>query len=110
MRKLLAIIALVLGVIPGPRPGRSATAAPAISAEEAVKKVQSYYASTQKLKADFRQEYTNATFGRTSKSDGVLWIAKPGKMRWDYKTPDPKYFISDGTTLWVYDQAAKQAF
>ena len=91
--------------------GRPAlAAAPAVSAEQAVKKVQSYYSATQKLKADFRQEYTNATFGRTSNSDGVLWIAKPGKMRWDYKTPTIKYFISDGTTLWVYDQPSRQAF
>ncbi len=84
--------------------------APAPSADELVKKVQGYYATTQKLRADFRQEYTNTTFGRTSTSDGLLFIAKPGKMRWDYQTPEKKYFISDGTTLWVYEPASKQAF
>src|SRR5262245_12060903 len=104
MRMLQMLIA-IFGLV---RPAIAAS--PAVSADEVVKKVQAYYATTQKLKADFRQEYTNATFGRTSKSDGVLWIAKPGKMRWDYKTPDTKFFISDGTTLWVYDQPAKQAF
>jgi outer membrane lipoprotein carrier protein len=83
---------------------------PALSADELVKKVQSYYAATQKLRADFRQEYTNATFGRSSTSDGLLRIAKPGKMRWDYDTPEKKYFIADGTTLWVYEPASKQAF
>src|ERR1044071_6153258 len=83
---------------------------PQISAEELVKKVQSYYASTQKLRADFRQEYSNTTTGRTSKSDGILRVAKPGKMRWDYDTPEKKYFISDGTTLWVYEPASLQVF
>jgi len=80
------------------------------TADEIVGKVQSFYQDTQKLRADFRQEFTNTTFGKTSKSDGKVYIAKPGKMRWDYDKPEKKYFISDGTTLWVYEEAAKQAF
>jgi outer membrane lipoprotein carrier protein len=80
------------------------------TADEIIGKVQSFYQDTQKLRADFRQEFTNTTFGKTSKSDGKLYIAKPGKMRWDYDKPEKKYFISDGTTLWVYEEAAKQAF
>jgi outer membrane lipoprotein carrier protein len=79
-------------------------------ADDVVKKVQTYYAQTQKLKADFRQEYTNSTFGKTSSSDGKVYVAKPGKMRWDYSKPEAKYFISDGTTLWVYEEAQHQAF
>jgi outer membrane lipoprotein carrier protein len=86
----------------------AASAAP--TADEVVGKVQAYYASTQKLKATFRQEYTNTTFGKSSTSDGKVYIAKPGKMRWDYEKPEKKYFISDGTTLWVYEEANKQAF
>src|SRR5262249_50363166 len=82
---------------------------PAISAQDLVKKVQSYYGAPQKLRAKFRQEYTTATFGRTSSSDGLLRVAKPGKMRWDYDKPEPKYFIADGTTLWVYEPSSKQA-
>lgn len=84
-------------------------AVPPASAADVVKKVQSYYADTQKLRADFRQDYTNTTFGRTSQSDGKLYVAKPGKMRWDYEKPEKKYFISDGTTLWIYEEAAHQA-
>jgi outer membrane lipoprotein carrier protein len=86
-----------------------AKAPPALSAPEVVTKVQSYYASTQKLRADFRQQYTNATFGRSSESDGVVYVAKPGKMRWDYTRPEKKHFISDGTTLWVFEPAQNQA-
>lgn len=80
------------------------------TADDIIGKVQSFYQDTQKLRADFRQEFTNTTFGKTSKSDGTVYIAKPGKMRWDYVKPEKKYFISDGTTLWVYEEAAKQAF
>lgn len=87
-----------------------AKAPPAMDAPAVVKKVQAYYSSTQKLRADFRQTYTNTTFGRSSDSDGIVYVAKPGKMRWDYKGPEKKHFISDGTTLWVYEPAQKQAF
>jgi outer membrane lipoprotein carrier protein len=80
------------------------------TADEIIGKVQSFYQDTKKLSADFRQEFTNTTFGKTSNSDGKLYIAKPGKMRWDYAKPERKYFISDGTTLWVYEEAARQAF
>jgi chaperone LolA len=86
-------------------------AAPAtLGADDVVKKVQAYYAGTQKLTASFRQDYTNTTFGRTSSSDGTVRVAKPGKMRWDYDKPEKKYFISDGTTLWVYEEAERQAY
>jgi outer membrane lipoprotein carrier protein len=87
-----------------------APAPPALAAGELVKRVQAYYAKTQKLQADFRQDYSNATFGTSSHSDGTVYIAKPGKMRWDYTAPEKKHFISDGATLWVYEVAAKQAF
>src|SRR5688572_25523083 len=86
------------------------TAAKPITAAEALAEVQKYYANLNDVEANFRQEYNNTTFGKKSVSDGKLYISKPGKMRWDYKTPDKKYFISDGTTLWVYEEANKQAF
>jgi outer membrane lipoprotein carrier protein len=87
-----------------------APAPQAPTADDLVAKVQTYYANTQKLKASFRQEYVNTTFGKSSTSDGKVFIEKPGKMRWDYEKPEKKYFISDGTTLWVYEEANKQAF
>jgi hypothetical protein len=46
-----------------------AKAPPPLSAGRRVQKVQGYYAKTQKLRAEFRQEYTNTTFGRASTSD-----------------------------------------
>ena len=100
------------------RPAAVAPAAPvaakpvaaAPSAAQVVTGVQSYYAATQKFEATFRQKYTNTVIGKTSTSDGKVYIEKPGKMRWDYATPDVKYYISDGTTLWVYEKVNKQAF
>ncbi len=80
------------------------------TADQVVEKVQTYYAGVQQIQADFRQIYDNTLVGKKSTSDGKVYIKKPGKMRWDYTKPDKKYFISDGTTLWVYEEANKQAF
>jgi outer membrane lipoprotein carrier protein len=85
-------------------------APPTLAAADVVIKVQAYYNGITKLQSDFRQEYTNTIYGRSSTSDGKLYIAKPGKMRWDYKQPEKKHFISDGTTLWVYEEDAAQAY
>jgi outer membrane lipoprotein carrier protein len=102
LNALFALLAVIQPAVPlAPAP---------TSAADVVTKVQAYYAGTKTLMADFRQQYTNTTFGRSSQSDGRLYVAKPGKMRWDYKTPDKRFFISDGTTLWVYEEAARQAF
>jgi outer membrane lipoprotein carrier protein len=100
MKKLLLMIAL--------------TIAPPALADEAtalVTRVQKYYDATKSLRAKFDQELTSPTTG-TKKASGEVMLKKPGKMRWDYATPEKKLMVSDGATLWVYEpddaQAVKQ--
>jgi outer membrane lipoprotein carrier protein len=40
---------------------------------------------------------------------GTLWIKKPGKMRWDYISPQKKIFVTDGATAWFYVPGEHQA-
>jgi outer membrane lipoprotein carrier protein len=82
-----------------------------LGADQVVGKVQDFYKGTSHLRAKFRQTVTNTTFGRTSTSDGRVYIKKPGKMRWDYqgkKGSVRRSFISDGTTLWAVEHDNKQ--
>ena len=60
------------------------------------------------LRAEFRQTVTNAAGaadrirrGHASRSRG------PGRFRWDYRTP-PQLIVSDGTTVWLYDEDLAQ--
>ena len=39
---------------------------------------------------------------------GRLLVKKPGKMRWDYSTPETKQFISDGVKMYSYIPQDKQ--
>jgi len=45
---------------------------------------------------------------------GTLWLSKsglkkPGKMRWEYRSPREKLFVSDGTSAWFYVPGDRQA-
>jgi len=119
--KTLAFLAAMLGSDEGrsappaqPAPVRvaQATAAPARTASAVVDRVQAFYRDTQQLSAVFRQTTRNETFGKTSTSDGRVYLKKPGKMRWDYyskrnKNEVTKSQMSDGDTLWVVDMKGK---
>ena len=104
-----------------PAPAQTLVVAPkrvaqAPTAAEILAGVQKFYAGITGVEAKFRQEVTNATFGRTDISDGQVFISKPGKMRWNYfakpKKGKPqtlaKEFISDGNYLYVVDHENKQ--
>lgn len=89
--------------------------AAAPTAAEVMAGVQTFYAGISGVKAKFRQEVTNTTFGRTDISDGSLLIKKPGGMRWQYfskkrkgKVTVAKDFISNGNYLYVVDWENKQ--
>lgn len=85
-------------------------AQPAPNVDAVVAGIQAFYANASDLKANFTQTYTYKIYNRTKVSNGVVFFKKPGKMRWDYKSPTPKVFLSDGKTLWVYEPDEAQAF
>jgi outer membrane lipoprotein carrier protein len=78
--------------------------APAFAAEqtasEMASRVDRFYNSLNSLKADFSQSYAGA--GAHRAANGTLWLKQPGKMRWEYRQPTTKYFVSDGHTAWFY--------
>ena len=58
------------------------------------------YNHLQTLRADFTEIYRGAGMERTE--SGTLWLKKPGKMRWQYRSPREKLFVSDGKDAWFY--------
>ena len=78
-----------------------------LTADDVVARVQAFYEKTIDYSAEFDQTYTYKVYKRKKESKGRVYFKKPGKMRWEYSSPEPKVFVGDGTTLWVYDPAAK---
>lgn len=69
-----------------------------------VAKVQKTYDGIQDIQANFTQFTTSASIKQTQKAEGVVSFKKPGMMRWEYKSPGKDIIVSDGMTIWVYQQ------
>lgn len=85
-----------------------ATPAQAQTLEEVVAGLEGAYAKVTDLRAEFTQNAFNRSLGQTIKADGVVYLKKPGKMRWEYRTPSPQQIVSDGKSLWVYTPELNQ--
>lgn len=73
-------------------------------------RVQAFYEKTTDYRASFRQVVTTRSPRRTFTRRGTVFFKKPGMMRWDYKTPDEVFYVSDGEVLWSYEVEEGVAF
>lgn len=69
--------------------------------------LQARYGKMRGLAADFTQVYVDRA-GRRLREQGHLLIKRPGKMRWEYKAPEEKLFLTDGRKVYFYVPAEKQ--
>ncbi len=86
-----------------------ATCRPLLSAEgvnAAVAGLQKRYSAVSSVKADFRQTYRAP--GVEQVESGILWMKKPGLMRWEYRDPESKLFIADGRNTYLYTPEERQ--
>ncbi len=73
------------------------------SAED-VEEIRSYLKDLNNITADFvqRDSYGNKQYGK-------LYMSRPGKMRWDYQTPQELTVIINGLKVYYYDKQLDQA-
>jgi outer membrane lipoprotein carrier protein len=64
--------------------------------------LQRRYEAVTDFSADFTQDYEGGVLRRKARESGKVYIKKPGKMRWDYESPEKKLFVSDGQTMFMY--------
>jgi outer membrane lipoprotein carrier protein len=72
-------------------------------------RVQARYDRMRDLDARFTQRTISQLAPAGDLSTGRVALAKPGKMRWSYETPEASLVVSDGSTLWIHDVAAREA-
>jgi len=68
--------------------------------------VDAHYNHLRSLQSDFTEIYRGD--GPERVESGTLWLKKPRKMRWEYRSPKEKLFISDGQDVWFYLPAERQ--
>ena len=84
----------------------SPAASPAQDIRPLARAVDDHYNRLRSLQTDFTEIYRGD--GAERSESGTLWLKKPRKMRWEYRSPREKLFLSDGKAVWFYLPAEKQ--
>jgi outer membrane lipoprotein carrier protein len=69
------------------------------------------YHHARTLKAIFFERASDGSGGVIAAS-GTVYFSRPGRMRWEYESPQQKLFLVDGTNAWFYvpaDHTASRA-
>jgi len=78
------------------------------AAAAARERVEGWLERTSSLRADFEQEVLDAQGAVREQASGRLAIARPGRFRWDYRVPAGQLLLSDGRSVWLYDEELAQ--
>jgi outer membrane lipoprotein carrier protein len=66
-----------------------------------LKRYASTYQSSKTLRANFLERYFDN--GKEVRSEaGIAYFSKPGKMRWEYVSPEANLYVVDGKWSWFY--------
>jgi len=66
-----------------------------------VARLEARYRSAGTLQATFLERYTEN--GRVVRVEaGIAYFRRPGKMRWEYESPEKNLFLVDGKSAWFY--------
>jgi outer membrane lipoprotein carrier protein len=79
----------------------SSLSPPARDAQAVLRALEARYHHAQTLKAVFYERYSDGSSGGSAES-GIVYFSQPGRMRWEYQSPEQKLFIVDGTNVWFY--------
>ena len=104
MRRFMVLLIVAL-VSSAPVRTQSATTP---SAESVARALQAKYDRVRDFSTDFVHAYRGGVLHQTATERGRLSVKKPGKMRWEYTSPERKLFVSDGRKLYSYIPEDKQ--
>jgi outer membrane lipoprotein carrier protein len=63
--------------------------------------IEHHYRNAQTLRAVFLERYSEGARDARIES-GTVYFHRPGRMRWDYDSPEKKLFLVDGKSVWFY--------
>jgi outer membrane lipoprotein carrier protein len=70
--------------------------------------IQARYEALRNFRARFTQDSRLEAAPTSDTAKGEVFFQKPGKMRWNYETPEPQEIVINGGRLWQYVPADKQ--
>jgi len=58
--------------------------------------------------AEFKQRLFDENLRLIETAEGTVYLQRPGRMRWEYRSPLPQIIVADGSRLWIYDPELAQ--
>jgi outer membrane lipoprotein carrier protein len=89
MLGLFLVLLSVASTVAGPRP------------DVIRQRLEDRYRHANTLKAAFFERYSDGS-GDVQAESGTVYFSRPGRMRWEYESPEPKLFLVDGKNVWFY--------
>lgn len=77
-------------------------------AEESGARLKLFLKKVHSLRAEFHQILLDEHNKPLEKSEGVFFLQRPGKFRWNYREPFSQEIVADGEHLWFYDPDLEQ--
>jgi len=94
MKLGLILISVLAGLFPPPE-----DKPPTVST--LVQRFESRYRASKTLQANFLETYFDS--GKVVRAEaGIAYFGKPGKMRWEYGSPEANLYVVDGKWSWFY--------
>lgn len=95
-----AAVALVLAGLPAGAALAAPTPAPLTAMDTLeLQRIAAYLNAIHTMTADFRQ-----VAGGNRVSTGKMWVARPGKMRFEYNPPSPIVLLADSKSVYYWDK------
>ena len=103
-----AAIAVFLAVAPLHSETMAPSGAPVSKdLKQVLDRLQRHYRDTKSFSAKFNEEIA-AVGAPKRQRQGTVSFRKPGRMRWEFETPEKETIVSDGETLYSYDPDLNQ--
>ena len=81
----------------------------AVAAPDAARqRLNDFFTQVSTLQGSFSQQVFSKKNKMIQNSTGQLFLNRPGKFRWVYKTPEPQVIVGDGKNIWIYDEDLEQ--
>ncbi len=74
----------------------------------AFERLDRFFNEEQTYFAEFHQVVLDEGLHLVEESTGLLWFARPGFFRWEYREPFVQTLVSDGKSIWIYDAELEQ--
>ena len=84
------------------------TASSMAAPDAARQRLNHFFTSVNSLQGSFNQQVYSKKGKKIQNSTGILYLNRPGKFRWVYKTPEPQVIVGDGKNIWIYDEDLEQ--